>query len=1253
MKRIFCIMLSLMIGILAVTGEFPTYTVQATEVVYDSEASFQKSVAQIAKSNELFLAYKYDSVFESVKEQYEKSKDLGLSNLVYDSVLMNVGDSVELCWLNAKGIDALHNYTYSWESSDSSVATVDYNGKITALSNGTATITLSYNSKPKLIGKKYSESTSVKVKVGKNDWGLLLGTKSFIDTKTITVGVNGSVICDLGLLDDNSYEVSIESSNPYIVPSSSSSIGFARIFGARKGSTDVNISVSNRVTGFFYEQTIRVNVIEQNGTLEWDNPYYKQYGEDYINLFRNVSPYVIARPIESMMYYPLAELFSEKFNKISVSALVELSTNGLKTGIFEIIHGKNSYINKLNEETITYFLEEIKTSDLNSKYFEKVEKELKKINDVCEIIEKTPKYDWAWQSFFGENLELNEAGENCLFEFLDGGMFDVVNEIASDAVEAAEYVTAVVCLFELEDGYLDMLQAMSKPGEALYDDIQRIRETIYKDPVKYFENKFYSDKGIEYVTKTLKAAAGLGKGTSTVQEFISMVADMNGIPSLKDEYKAARLLEYRASITECIRNIENELKSGSHTYSKEEIIEMIEEYECACSLWLAIERPLQDSIKKLYDFEDRLHPYLWLISPSNYISNYDYGTYIGTAMQNYYKMDTIKPFVYSDPLKLGPSKQTVADSFEMKVGDSMQLGFYGAVGYNRETDGKTKKWTSSDTSVITVDNGKINAIAPGQVEITCRVNVLKTDASYVGRTVITVVEDNKINEAIVTRRIMELAKHLGINDGNLNEGTGRYFTVNEHACDKNICSDYECENCYNANVLASQWFREEFGYNVDVKLLPRQYKGEDIVGSYAGYTCYGFANFVGWYIAKTDENSDVYRKQLKDSDGIGYKKFTMDNLKSLDIRIGDIVRITGNGHVHSFVFLKYVDDDTILMLDNNAKECGAYRCGIHTYSFKKKAGNNCDGRFDGCYMAVTRMQNYYPDYGKDKKTPTVANKVTPTVTATPTPLPTSFIAPVNTPKVSYEPTPTFTPVPTITKAVQPESNGTWSEWLTELPSWVDNDLYDIETKTQYKETKWVNEISLEGWIKTGKSCLDQGLYGEWTDKPLVQINTDLYRTDIITKTEKKRIGTRYFYYVFFMPHTGGGYYFTFNPDPQHKNIAWKYTQQFSDGEIYTYTIDTNDLEYNSNCAKITDSIPWTGPEGYGTRKAIGQKVEYYHPGYVYSGYARFNDEKKYEAIYEECTYYQEIRYNILYEYCRWSDSANGNETRQLIRYRKR
>ena len=207
-----------------------------------------------------------------------------------------------------------------------------------------------------------------------------------------------------------------------------------------------------------------------------------------------------------------------------------------------------------------------------------------------------------------------------------------------------------------------------------------------------------------------------------------------------------------------------------------------------------------------------------------------------------------------------------------------------------------------------------------------------------------------VNEADVIARVKELAKLLGINKGDLSEGSGVYFTVNGKQCDHAYDKDDNCSNCYNENVIKSDWFKKVFGYTVDVDLLPGHFYPNGGKGYPRGRTCHGFANFALWFVAKSDNKSDVYRDLL----GTSKEKFSVSNLKKLDVRIGDIVRVSAG---HSFMFLKYVNDSTILVLDCNSVKKN--QVAIHTIDTSKK--------YVGSTMAVTRAQNYKPDNKHETK----------------------------------------------------------------------------------------------------------------------------------------------------------------------------------------------------------------------------------------------------------------------------------------------
>ena len=75
--------------------------------------------------------------------------------------------------------------------------------------------------------------------------------------------------------------------------------------------------------------------------------------------------------------------------------------------------------------------------------------------------------------------------------------------------------------------------------------------------------------------------------------------------------------------------------------------------------------------------------------------------------------------------------------------------------------------------------------------------------------------------------------------------------------------------------------------------------------------------------------------------------------------------------------------------------------------------------------------------------------------------------------------PNATPTPTPT----PKQPGPWSDWSTSVPSYVNHNEYDIESKTQYRyrdrETTSSTNSSLSGWTRTDSST-SYGDYGSWS-----------------------------------------------------------------------------------------------------------------------------------------------------------------------------
>ena len=200
-----------------------------------------------------------------------------------------------------------------------------------------------------------------------------------------------------------------------------------------------------------------------------------------------------------------------------------------------------------------------------------------------------------------------------------------------------------------------------------------------------------------------------------------------------------------------------------------------------------------------------------------------------------------------------------------------------------------------------------------------------------------------VNEAIVTERLKELAKILTINNGDFSTGLGDYFTQSGKTCTHGTYNT--CDNCRNSVIISSNnWFGKKFGYTLNISQLPGHFYPNGGEGYPQGCTCHGFVNFVLWYIARENNTSKVSDKQRI---GVGDEAFTVANMKLLDIRPGDVVRTSGG---HSFVFLSYVDSNTIRILDCNGLG-GVARTAIRDYD--ERPSNQ---------MAITRISNYEPDY---------------------------------------------------------------------------------------------------------------------------------------------------------------------------------------------------------------------------------------------------------------------------------------------------
>lgn len=153
---------------------------------------------------------------------------------------MKAGEAVDLKFI---GVSDYRNYSLRWTSSNPSVATVDKNGVIKAVADGTAVITLEVGD-----GSAYT-SQGVKVTVGNaSEMSVVLGTSKNNTFSTYQMEVGATV-------DLNFYGVTDWSANRYTTTwvSSDSKVATVDKMGVvtpvAAGKTTITIAITNKATG--------------------------------------------------------------------------------------------------------------------------------------------------------------------------------------------------------------------------------------------------------------------------------------------------------------------------------------------------------------------------------------------------------------------------------------------------------------------------------------------------------------------------------------------------------------------------------------------------------------------------------------------------------------------------------------------------------------------------------------------------------------------------------------------------------------------------------------------------------------------------------------------------------------------------------------------------------------------------------------------------------------------------------------------
>ena len=156
--------------------------------------------------------------------------------------------------------------------------------------------------------------------------------------------------------------------------------------------------------------------------------------------------------------------------------------------------------------------------------------------------------------------------------------------------------------------------------------------------------------------------------------------------------------------------------------------------------------------------------------------------------------------------------------------------------------------------------------------------------------------EKTLTDKTVMKRINELLDALD----------GKYFTVDGEPANGSVDEACNVEKVIKKNTIVLDLLEtNKGGSNLNASLLPSHCNPGGIA-QIKGWSCCGFANFAGWYIAADTINDDVSFKPIKmDVD------YTYENMSKY-ARVGDILRSSS----HSYMVIS-VDNDGCTVIDCN------------------------------------------------------------------------------------------------------------------------------------------------------------------------------------------------------------------------------------------------------------------------------------------------------------------------------------------------
>lgn len=649
-----------------------------------------------AAENDLYLAYQNTETGKPVVQLKGTS-----AKAVYKVTELNMskGDRVDLCFVNASFL--WHNA--KWTSDNEKVATVNNDGVITAVGEGVAKITLTYDIKL----SKNKESASVTVYVGKNNWKLYIGTtaKDIPESRELKVGRKLD-LAFFGVSDWNSgklFNIEWMSSDKEIL-SVDKSTGV--ITALKPGTAKIGIHLFNIVSNIAINDIIEVEVLPMAfSDSTWQNENYLTYGENYFRLFSGnymfripgsvLDKHVVneyGRIAETPAGGAITENYYNAVTKLSgldrfLMGTFEFLQNGTSTTVNAIAGGGDTYEAEKRYACILRFVEELHKNEnsissivsdaagttdvLNSLYAGAVDLSKSEMMDIL-----------------GESKYLTESEIKEMVDELYAN-YDLIGNLVSEGVTITEYIGSAIKLHEVDEAVLDSLSQCTGYGDTLRNALNVLYTEKSKNEVSSVAGKYLSKKAADVINGIINEGTGgasdiIIKAAGKVEEVLHL--DMDSY------YAAAEFGSYQVDLRFYCKNLLKEINENFNSYTEEELKDKIEAYEFAYEAYITATRMMLEEALKIARSSEKGKVQASL----NALNAFDYNSAVDLAMK-YFKMDNPN----------ADEKECVKPGSEMVVMTEVKAG---PIVYNEKTSGVDVQYLQQNLEFLGFSAGYADGI---------------------------------------------------------------------------------------------------------------------------------------------------------------------------------------------------------------------------------------------------------------------------------------------------------------------------------------------------------------------------------------------------------------------------------------------------------------------------------------------------------------------------------------------------------------